>query len=71
MREQHTSGNADLSTAQSVDRRLVHRSALAEVFLTDYRYTGASSFLALAQLPPAHSYFSRMPMYGVRGRMPW
>lgn len=42
---------------RTVDRGLVHRDALSEVFLTDCRRTGRDSYLAAAQTPSSHAYF--------------
>lgn len=44
----------------TVDRRLVHRSTVAEVFLTDWRRTSAATFCCAAQWPRGHS------LYGTR-----
>ncbi|MEU0336688.1 ScbA/BarX family gamma-butyrolactone biosynthesis protein [Streptomyces sp. NPDC006193] len=41
---------------RTVDRRLVHRAAVSEVFVTDLRRDG-DGFLAGAQLPLSHGYF--------------
>ncbi|MFT2018637.1 AfsA-related hotdog domain-containing protein [Streptomyces sp. 796.1] len=43
---------------QTVDRSLLHRWALSEVFLTDARRVNASEYLAAAQLPAAHGYYT-------------
>lgn len=43
---------------RTVARDLVHRRALSEVFLTDSRALDGSSFVAGAQLPPSHAYFT-------------
>lgn len=50
--------STDLTTQRTFARRLVHRSALAEVFLTDFRSVDEHSFHAAAQLPPRHFYYS-------------
>jgi len=47
-----------LGTQRTVARHLVHRAALAEVFLTDFRSVDDLSFHAAAQLPPSHAYYS-------------
>ncbi|MEV1026144.1 ScbA/BarX family gamma-butyrolactone biosynthesis protein [Streptomyces sp. NPDC050264] len=47
-----------LAFEQTVPRTLVHRSALSEVFLTDSRPLDDVSYLAGAQLPPSHAYFT-------------
>ncbi|KUN29937.1 hypothetical protein AQJ23_04165 [Streptomyces antibioticus] len=46
-----------LSYRRTVDRADVHRWAVSEVFLTDYADRSADTYLAAAQLPPAHHYF--------------
>jgi hypothetical protein len=43
---------------QTVDRAVVHRSAVAEVFLTDLREIGLTRLLAGAQLPLTHGYYN-------------
>ena len=43
---------------RTVDRGLLHRSALCEVFLTDTRRVDDTSYAAAAQLPPAHRYYT-------------
>lgn len=54
-----TTGAAQiLSTQRTLSRRLVHRSALAEVFLTDFQSVDENTFRAAAQLPPRHFYYS-------------
>jgi 2-oxo-3-(phosphooxy)propyl 3-oxoalkanoate synthase len=49
---------AGLSFARTVDRSMVHRSAVSEVFITDVRRTGETRAVAAAQLPLAHGYYS-------------
>lgn len=44
--------------AHTVDRHLVHRAAVAEVFVTDTRQIGDSVYLAGAQTPLSHSYYN-------------
>ncbi|MFF0433534.1 ScbA/BarX family gamma-butyrolactone biosynthesis protein [Streptomyces sp. NPDC004327] len=44
--------------AHTVDRHLVHRAAVAEVFVTDARQVGDSVYLAGAQTPLSHSYYN-------------
>ncbi|WP_051840609.1 AfsA-related hotdog domain-containing protein [Streptomyces sp. NRRL F-5126] len=51
-------GAANLEFMRTVDRSLLHRWALSEVFLTDARKTGDEEFLAAAQLPPLHAYYT-------------
>ncbi|NYI05368.1 ScbA/BarX family gamma-butyrolactone biosynthesis protein [Allostreptomyces psammosilenae] len=45
---------ADLSFDATVPRKLVHRAAVAEVFVTDSAETGPDRFDVAAQLPRAH-----------------
>jgi hypothetical protein len=47
-----------LTYERTVERSLVHRAAVSEVFVTDLRGIDAGSFLAGAQLPLAHGYYS-------------
>ncbi|WP_067975273.1 AfsA-related hotdog domain-containing protein [Nocardiopsis trehalosi] len=47
----------DLDYDRTVSRAIVHRWAVAEVFLTDSRAVDETRFAAAAQLPPAHHYF--------------
>ncbi|GAA4658889.1 AfsA-related hotdog domain-containing protein [Streptomyces youssoufiensis] len=47
-----------LEFTQTVDRSLLHRWALSEVFLTDARRVSESEYLAAAQLPSAHGYYT-------------
>lgn len=42
---------------RTVDRALVHRTALSEVFLTDCRRTGCDSYVAAALIPSSHAYY--------------
>ncbi|MGW4561950.1 AfsA-related hotdog domain-containing protein [Streptomyces sp. NPDC004561] len=46
-----------LTTQRTLARRLVHRAALAEVFLTDFQSVDEHTFRAAAQLPPRHFYY--------------
>ncbi|WP_268246501.1 ScbA/BarX family gamma-butyrolactone biosynthesis protein [Streptomyces xantholiticus] len=41
-----------------MERALVHRAAVAEVFVTDMRKVGEDRYLAGAQLPLSHAYYS-------------
>ena len=50
-----------LSTWQTVDRRLVHKSALSEVFLTDLTKLADDLYAMAAQWPRWHSYFRPIP----------
>jgi hypothetical protein len=47
-----------LTFARTIDRALVHRAAVSEVLVTDLVQTGPEDFLAGAQLPVGHAYFS-------------
>jgi len=49
---------AALTFHRSVDRTLLHRRALSEVFLTDCRRIDANRYAAGAQLPPSHGYYT-------------
>jgi hypothetical protein len=42
---------------QTVDRALIHREALCEVFLTDVVRVSETDFVAAAQLPRSHAYY--------------
>ncbi|MFD6886272.1 AfsA-related hotdog domain-containing protein [Streptomyces sp. NPDC059957] len=44
--------------AHTVDRHLVHRTAVAEVFVTDARQVAESAYLAGAQTPLSHGYYN-------------
>lgn len=46
-----------LTFARTVDRILVHREGLGEVFLTDMRRLDDDSYAAGAQLPRSHAYY--------------
>jgi hypothetical protein len=48
----------DLSFAATIDRALVHRASVAEVFVTDVRPVETGRFVAAAQLPLSHGYYS-------------
>ncbi|MET7768959.1 ScbA/BarX family gamma-butyrolactone biosynthesis protein [Nocardia sp. NPDC005366] len=49
---------------QAVPRSLAHRSAVAEVFVTDTAPAGGDEFLAAVQLPRAHAlWFDRLVTY--------
>jgi hypothetical protein len=47
-----------LSYDRTVERSLVHRTAVSEVFVTDLLPRPGSRFLAAAQLPLTHGYYS-------------
>jgi hypothetical protein len=49
---------AGLTFHRSVDRVLLHRSALSEVFLTDCRAVDDHTYLAAAQVPPSHAFYT-------------
>lgn len=55
---------ADLSFLRTVDRTMLHRSALSEVFLTDCRQRDAESYTAGAQIPPWHVHYGDHPFAG-------
>ena len=46
-----------LSYMRTVDRGLVHRDSLGEVFLTDLAALDAGSYAVAAQLPRSHAYY--------------
>ncbi|MFR9722127.1 ScbA/BarX family gamma-butyrolactone biosynthesis protein [Streptomyces sp. MS19] len=46
-----------LDYSRTVDRLLVHRDALGEVFLTDLRRIDEENYVAAAQLPRSHAYY--------------
>ncbi len=46
-----------LTFARTIDRSLVHREGLGEVFLTDTRQIDDDSYAAGAQLPRSHAYY--------------
>ena len=48
---------AGLDFRRTVDRRLVHRAAVAEVFLTDVREIGELRLAVAAQLPQSHLHY--------------
>jgi hypothetical protein len=50
----------DLGFLRTVDRSMVHRRALSEVFLTEVVRHGEDGFLAAAQLPPAHPHYGNI-----------
>lgn len=56
--EELQSSGLALSYLRTVDRSLLHRRALSEVFLTDSRQLGGSHYVSAAQLPPAHAYYT-------------
>ncbi|MEU6055337.1 ScbA/BarX family gamma-butyrolactone biosynthesis protein [Streptomyces xanthochromogenes] len=47
-----------LTFDRTVDRRLVHRAAVSEVFVTDTQEVGEDHFTAAGQLPLCHGYYS-------------
>ena len=51
-------GETLLDTDRTIDRRLVHRTALEEVFLTGFQSLEDGGFLATARLPRAHHYYN-------------
>ncbi|MCS0605727.1 hypothetical protein NX794_31665 [Streptomyces sp. LP11] len=54
---QATEAAQTLSTQRTLSRRLVHRSAVSEVFLTDFQSVDENTFRAAAQLPARHFYY--------------
>ena len=48
----------ELGYSRTIDRDLVHRSAISEVFLTDLLPVGPERIWCAAQLPLAHGYYS-------------
>ncbi|MFI0169540.1 ScbA/BarX family gamma-butyrolactone biosynthesis protein [Streptomyces sp. NPDC017095] len=57
--EQEKSGVPEtLGFHRTVDRRLVHRASVAEVFVTGMERTGDFTFRSAAQLPLSHAYFN-------------
>lgn len=53
-----TEADALLSYDRTVERSLVHRAAVGEVFVTDLRSIDPGRYLAGAQLPLSHGYYS-------------
>ncbi len=51
-------GAVNLEFMHTVDRSLLHHWALSEIFLTDGRKVGDDEYLAAAQLPPSHAYYT-------------
>ncbi|WP_306470451.1 ScbA/BarX family gamma-butyrolactone biosynthesis protein [Actinomadura litoris] len=47
----------DLEFARTIDRTLVHRESLAEVFLTDSRQVDEDTYAVAAFLPRSHAYY--------------
>ncbi|MFF1730363.1 AfsA-related hotdog domain-containing protein [Streptomyces sp. NPDC058247] len=52
------SAPAELSYGRTVDRSLVHRAAVSEVFVTDIRALAAKKVRSAVQLPLTHGYYS-------------
>ncbi|MFI0816209.1 ScbA/BarX family gamma-butyrolactone biosynthesis protein [Streptomyces sp. NPDC021098] len=48
----------DLDFSRTVPKDLVHREALSELFLTDSRKLTDGHFVAAAQIPPSHAYYT-------------
>ncbi|MER5768689.1 ScbA/BarX family gamma-butyrolactone biosynthesis protein [Streptomyces sp. NPDC001985] len=57
------SGKAALSYEATVPRALVHRTSVAEVFVTDSVRTGEDRFAVAAQLPRGHLIGEDSPLY--------
>ncbi|WP_330316473.1 transcriptional regulator [Streptomyces platensis] len=51
------------SLTTTVPREYVHRNALSEVFLTDWRRGGADTWVVSAQWPRAHTFYG--PLHGM------
>lgn len=51
-------GDHPLNYSQTIERHLVHKSSIHEVFITDTRTSDAGLFLAAAQLPRQHTLYS-------------
>ena len=51
------SGGGMLSFSSAVPRELVHRRAVAEVFMTDIRRVGEGRYMAAAQWPRLHMFY--------------
>lgn len=49
---------AELAVDRTIDRALVHRASVAEVFVTDIQVVGEFDHVAAAQLPLSHGYYS-------------
>ncbi|MBA8826223.1 hypothetical protein FHX42_003599 [Saccharopolyspora lacisalsi] len=49
-----------LSFDRTVDRTLLHRAALSEVFVTDSCRTGDSTYAVAAQLPASHAFYTSL-----------
>lgn len=52
---------ATLQFEATVPRKLVHRAAISETFVTDAAQLGADRYLVAAQLPRAHALYNDMP----------
>ncbi|MER5463026.1 ScbA/BarX family gamma-butyrolactone biosynthesis protein [Streptomyces sp. NPDC002668] len=48
----------EIQFSRTVEKALVHRAAISEVFVTDMRQVGDARFQAGAQLPLSHAYYS-------------
>jgi hypothetical protein len=48
----------ELAVDRTIDRALVHRASVAEVFVTDIQVVGELDHVAAAQLPLSHGYYS-------------
>lgn len=48
---------------QTVDRALIHRAALGEVFLTDVAQLTDTEYIAASQLPRSHAYYGDHTQY--------
>lgn len=50
-----------LSSSRTIDRQLVHRDSLAEIFLTGIAGVTEASYAAAAMLPRSHAYYGDHP----------
>ncbi|MEU2792014.1 ScbA/BarX family gamma-butyrolactone biosynthesis protein [Streptomyces sp. NPDC007100] len=55
---EHTSLSEMPPLTTTVPRQYVHRTAVSEVFLTDWRRAGSDAWVVSAQWPRAHSFYS-------------
>ncbi|MFF0626807.1 ScbA/BarX family gamma-butyrolactone biosynthesis protein [Streptomyces sp. NPDC004296] len=56
-------GNRPRALTSTVPREYVHRAAVSEVFLTNWRQSGSDGWLVTAQWPRAHSFYG--PAHGL------
>ena len=53
--------HSECSFGHTVNKKLVHRAAVSEVFLTDVKSTADDKFYTGAHLPRTHSYYNDVP----------